>query len=332
MSNAQPTSSDSVSPGTVSIPSQLAVATGPDSEKIRQDFSQRRSRLLEELRCIPGFVNTARQLKPEELYRIVLAPEGATLYQDAAGNFKGVFYKDGKIVQQARFQSVRPSMVKAATAIGSQILLVSISMQLHRIEKSISRLFTELHSDRVAEVQAGIELHRQAMLATDRSHRDGLLFQAAARLNTGIGKSVSSLKRQIADAPDEKIGFLDNWIKNKSSQAVHAFSMAEESFKACLMGMETLVSCYVAIGEPDAAACALRGCIEKIDACDIAAAARKSRLVPLQQGWHPAELPWNRYLEYRGLIHQTIAGFERLGHAGFESLAIEFKPRELLEQ
>lgn len=280
---------------------------------------------------MPGIVNTARQLRPEELYRIVLAPEGATLYRDAAGNFKGVFYKDGKIVQHARFQSVRPSLVKAATAIGSQILLVSISMQLNRVENSISRLFTELHSDRVAEINAGISLHQQAMQATDRNYRLQLLANAVSDLNTGIEKSVSSLQRQIADAPDEKIGFLDNWFTNKSSQAEQAFRMAEESFGTVLLGVETLARCHAFMNEPASAACALRSFIRKIEACDIAAAARKSRLVPLQRGGQPAELPWNQYLENRGSIHQTISGFERLERAGLECLEIEVKPIELLE-
>lgn len=332
MSNAQPTSPDSVYTGAVSIPFQLALATDPVSEKIQQDFSQRRSRLLQELRCMPGIVNTARQLKPEELYRIVLAPEGATLYQDAAGHFKGVFYKDGKIVQHARFQSVRPSMIKVATAIGSQILLVSISMQLNQIEKSISRLFTELHSDRMAEINAGISLHQQAMHATDRSFRDRLLAHAVSDLNTGIEKSVSALKRQIADAPDEQIGFLENWFTNKSTQAEQAFRMAEESFGTVLLGIETLARCHAVMDEPASAASALSSFIRKIDACDIAAAARKSRLVPLQQGGRPAELPWNHYLENRGSINQMISGFERLGRAGFECFEIEVKPMELLEQ
>lgn len=324
MSNAQPTA--------VSVPVHLAIAPGQGSEKIRQDFSQRRSRLLEELRCMPGIVDTARQLRPEELYRIVLAPEGATLYQDAAGNLKGVFYKDGKIVQHARFQSVRPSLVKAAKAIGSQILLVSISMQLHRVENSISRLFTELHSDRVAEINAGISLHRQAMQATDRSYRMQLLAHAVSDLNTGIEKSVSSLRRQIADAPDEKIGFLDNWFSNKSSQAEQAFRMAEESFATVLLGVETLARCHAVMNEPASAACALRSFIHKIEGCDIAAAVRKSRLVPLQRGGRPAELPWSQYLENGGSIHQTISGLERLERAGLECLEIEVKPMELLEQ
>ena len=44
----------------------------------------------------------------------------------------------------AKFKAIGPSLVKAATAIGAQVFLISIAMQLNRIEKGISRIINEI--------------------------------------------------------------------------------------------------------------------------------------------------------------------------------------------
>lgn len=131
-----------------------------DGEK--KEFSSRRKSLLSELRCITGLLEVVSSLNQDMVYKLVLTPEGANLYKDAQGNLKGVFYKDGKIVEHAKFQEVGPSMLKAAKAVGAQVLLVSIAMQLSRIEEQVGNIFKEFHGDRLAEIESGKSLFRQA--------------------------------------------------------------------------------------------------------------------------------------------------------------------------
>lgn len=318
---------------TVLIPSRPneVISLRAGSENYDKEFVERRKGLLRELRCVPSIVQAAKALKPDEVYKIVSFPEGGKLYKDAAGNFKGVFYKDGKILEHTKFQAVRPSFIKAATAVGSQILLVSIAMQLNRIEESISKLFTELHGDRIAEINAGINLYQQAMSTMAFQQRERLVAEAISVLNTGIEKSISSLKRQIADAPNDNVGFFDNWISNKAEKSEQAFRLADESFHTCLLGIQTLADCYASLGEPLAAADALRTYVHKIDACNIATAAKKARLVPSSKGKPPSEQPWNSYLESRSAINTKISKCETLGKNEFDRIEIEIKPKELLE-
>lgn len=100
---------------------------------------------MSEFRCIIGLPEVVYTLNQNTVYKLVLIPEGAKLYKDAQGNLKGVFYKDGKIVEHAKFQEVGPSMLKAAKAVGAQVLLVSIAMQLNRIEEKVCKIFEEFH-------------------------------------------------------------------------------------------------------------------------------------------------------------------------------------------
>ena len=100
-----------------------------------KSFLANRNAVLSELRCISVVPEIASALSQDTVYKLVSTPEGGKLFKDSAGNIKGVFYKDGKILEHTKFQTVRPSLVKAATTAGSQILLISIAMQLNRIEK-----------------------------------------------------------------------------------------------------------------------------------------------------------------------------------------------------
>lgn len=291
---------------------------------------ERRQNLLHELRCIPGIIKAAKELKPGEVYKIVSFPEGGELYKDAAGNFKGVFYKDGKILEHTKFQAVRPSLIKVATAVGSQVLLISIAMQLNRIEKNISKIFSELHNDRIAEINSGISQYKKAMSATSLETRKSLIVEAIPALTTGIKKSLKSLKQQIADAPDDNIGFFDNWTSNKADKSEEAFRLAEESFNTCLLGIQTLADCYASISEPLSAAEAIREHLNEIDKCNIKSASIKARLVPSAKGKPPAEEPWNYYLEHRDFFEAKITECEKLANDEFDRIEIEVKPEELL--
>ncbi len=217
-----------------------------------KSFLEKRSAVLNELRCISGIPEIASTLNQDTIYKLVSVPEGGKLFKDSAGNIKGVFYKDGKILEHAKFQTVRPSLVKAATTVGSQILLISIAMQLNRIEKGISRILNEFHNDRISEIFSGVNQFKQAMMVQDRERQSRMIEHAIQTLNSGIEKTVRSLKIQIEDAPNTKIGFWDNWFTNKATVAKEKLALAEESFKACLLGIKSLSECYATLNEAKA--------------------------------------------------------------------------------
>jgi len=295
-----------------------------------QSITKNRNAMLSELRCLSGIPEIVSSLNQDTLYKLVLTPDGGKLFKDTAGNIKGVFYKEGGgILEHAKFQTISPSLIKAASAVGSQILLISIAMQLNRIEKGMSRIFNELHNDRISEISSGVNQFKQAMMVQDKERQSRIIENAIQTLNTGIEKTVRSLKEQIKEAPNTKRGFFDNWTKDESKAAEKEFACAEESFKECLLGIKTLSECYAAINEPNAASATLIANLSNLKASGIEIAADKARLLPAKGNNFP-EAPWVSFLENESLFIKQMDECQSLSTNGFKSIEIEFKPRELM--
>ena len=305
------------------------------SDLVNQDpklnfFEKSRLELLRELRCISGIREIAGSLSKDTVYKLVVTPEGAELFKDAAGNIKGVFYKDGKILEHAKFKALQPSLVKAAKTAGAQILLISIVMQLNRIEESISKIFGEFHRDRLAEINGGINSFNQAMGVPDIEQRKSLICQAIHSLNIGLEKTIAALKNQISELPDEKISFFDNWLSNKSSNASEKHKIAQESFQTSLLGIKCLSECFAASNAPDEAKKVLIEYFNKLKAAGIHSAYKKSRLISKENNSFP-ETGWLKFIEYESKFNMQINDSNFLDHESLNQIEIEIKPSELLE-
>lgn len=290
----------------------------------------RRNALLNELRCITGIPEFASTLKTQELYTIVMKPEGAYMQKDIAGNFQGTWRKDGKIVQHTRLQAVKPSFVKVASAVGTQVMLVSIVMQLNRIEKQLANITMEFHNDRIAEIKSGVNLYNQAVSVDNSENlKLYLIANAITEFNRGIEKTLTSLKQQIENIPSSEISIFDNWFgNNKSLESGKKLKIAEESFRVALIGIQTLAECYAMNNESKIAADVLEKYIEKISYFGIELVAKKARLVPHENGWFP-EAIWFSYLENKDLISSKIISCKNIAQNNFDAIEIEITPEEL---
>lgn len=307
----------------ISLSREISLSDGEKSE-----FSNRRKSLVSELRCITGLPEVVSTLNQDTVYKLVLTPDGAKLYKDAQGNLKGVFYKDGKIVEHAKFQEVGPSMLKAAKVVGAQVLLVSIAMQLNRIEEQVSKVFRELHGDRLAEIETGKSLFHQACGMQDIEKREQLALHAITELTRGFEKTVSALSRQISELPEHKLSFFDNWISDKSKEAEESQKMAIESFSACLSALQTLARCHLFLEERDVALSSLDGGLIKIEKAGVDMAYVRSRLAPKINGFFPED-GWKQFIEYRKTFDPS--SFHSLIHPEEDIIEIEITPSELMD-
>ena len=297
------------------------------SDVERAEFSHKRRKLISELRCITGLPEVVSSLNQDTIYKLVLAPDGAKLFKDAQGNLKGVFYKDGKIVEHAKFQEIGPSMFKAAKAIGTQIVLISIVMQLNDIEEKVEKIFRELHGDRLAEIESGISLFRQACAMQSSDKREQLILHAISDLTRGFEKTVSALARQINELPDQKLSFFDNWLGDKSRQAEERHKIAAESFSACLNGLQTLARCHFFLDEQDAALKLVDEGLAKIEKAGIDVAYNRSRLVSKSGDLFPEKI-WKQFIAYREQFDKE--SFSNLIRPEEDVIEIEIKPSELM--
>ncbi len=260
-----------------------------------QVFSERREAALCELRMASGLPGLARELKPDKVYRLIV-PEGQVLQQGSDGLFTGVLRNaDGTIAEHAKFEKVPPSLSRIASAVGSQILLVSIAMQLNRIEKAVSALSEELHDDRKAKVVSGIELYERAACMSNPQRRQEAIGHAIQTLTEGLVAVRLELKRRIQQLPSATNSFWDNWGTRKSAQAEKGLRLAEDCFRTSLKGTSVLSQCYAALDEPEAGINAMNQCLEEIRRCGIQEAAQRARIVEVKDEKYLPEAPWLRF-------------------------------------
>lgn len=298
-----------------------------DAEK--NEFSIKRKSLVSKLRCIAGFPEVVSNFNQDTVYKLVLTPDGAKLHKDTQGNLKGVFYKDGKIVEHAKFQEVDPSMFKAAKAIGAQVLLVSIAMQLNEIEEKIGKIFKEFHGDRLAEIESGKSLFRQACAMQNPEKREQLVLHSISHLTRGFEKTVSALSRQIKELPEQKLSFFDNWLDDKSKASEESHKMAIESFSACLSALQTLARCHLFLEERDVALSLVNEGLEKIENAGVNVACVRSRLAPKVGDKFPEE-SWKQFIEYRKTFNSVT--FSSLIHPEEDVIEVEIIPSEFIEE
>lgn len=296
----------------------------------KAQYQQNRQSILSEIRCITGIPEIIRSFKHDTLYKLVL-PEGKILQQSKDGLFRGVFYGDKGIDTHAKFIEVPPSLVDVVKTVGSQVLLISIAMQLDRIEKAIEKISQEMHRDRIAEVHSGIDQFEKALLLQDPIIRNNAIQHAAQTLHTGLQKIIFELKSRIAEAPspDNSILYhLAPW-HNKTKDASKIMNLAQESFYAILMGIKTLAECYSALGETKAANKILSDYFDKVMACNIEAAAEKARLIEFSNEV-PPQAPWEMFLNMYPTAKKDLASFydNDIGK-DLISIEIEFKGQEL---
>jgi hypothetical protein len=295
-----------------------------------QQFRDGRRSLLSELRCITGLVHVARAMKSDVVYKLVV-PEGQLLQKGKDGLFRGVLYRKGKIQEHARFAAARPALMNAATAVASQVMLVSIAMQLNRIEGMIEGLSREMHRDRIEEVFAGVDQFETAMLLHDPATRRLAMMNAVQTLHEGLRKTFSELRDHLAKAPSPEdtlashARYMLPFLGSKVDDAKKHMGLAQESFQAVLLGMRTLAECYAALGEGEAASRTLNKYLDRLDRCDIQSAAQKARLVEFT-GTQPPQAVWESFLKAEIVLRD---GLKRLSGQA-TTAEIEFTRSELL--
>ena len=113
--------------------------------------------------------------------------------------------------------------------------------------------------------------------------------------------------------------------------AKEKFALAEESFKACLLGIKTLSECYSTINEANAASSTLISNLSNLKSSGIESAAQKARLIPAKANIFPEE-PWLSFLDRESSFVNEINRCRLLANNEFESIEIKFKPIELMEK
>lgn len=296
-------------------------------------FKERREQALAEMRMASGLPYLIKELRPDKVYRLVV-PSGEILQKGKDGLFRGVFYdQKGRIAKHARFERLPMNFSKIAKAVGAQILLVSIAMQLNRIESAISAISEELHDDRIAKIRSGIRQYENAMLMSSNAHRDHVIYNAIQSLIEGLEGTQLELKRRIANLPEPTNSFWDNWGRSKSRGAAESLRLAEESLMISIQGVSALSQCYAALEESHVGIEALSSSLQALEQCGIKVACEKARIVEVKSFGVLPEQPWIQFIKSHNDFKQKMS--QKLAdntHNNQDQIVLEFKKSELEEE
>ncbi len=300
----------------------------------RQAFHQeylldRRTQLLSDLRGFPLVAEIAQTLRPEDTYRLVL-PHGRLLQRSKDGFFSGVFYDKKGIAAHARFLKSRPNLMRVAKGVGTQFLLISLAIQLNRVERLLESVLEEFHQDRIAKIQAGLTSLAEATAIEDVSLRRYALVNAVQTLNEGLQKCYLEMRSSMTNLPSPKNGLWDNWHGRKSSIATKKLRPLQESLDSYLAGLAGVAECYSLLDEPCASTASLQVRLQQLLDLDLTRVAAVARLVPSRNHESFPEEPWQRLATLVPSLARQITIAQSPAVRGFE-LSLDITGKELLE-
>lgn len=316
-----------MTPKTNALSTQESNAQVAQYEKVQKDFT-------EHLKQAPELVKTAKKLKEsDQLFRLVLKPEGGKMFKDAQGNMRAVWYNDkGKIMQQARLQDVESDLLKPAKALGAQAALLNISVQLAEIDKKLDMMQLGLHDDRVSEVEGGINLFQDALIAESDLFKIATLNNATQSLHVALPKLIRAAKREIASLPSSEGGFLQDWGKTNTKAAQKKFPIIHELVEKIMKGSAALVQSYSLQGEHKLAASRMQKIVLELKAIDFKTVADQARLLPYIANKVEPEKIWLDLARKQKELNRAMESSAELMEGNIKELSFEMKPSMLIDE
>ncbi|NUM43047.1 MAG: hypothetical protein HUU45_15635, partial [Leptospiraceae bacterium] len=161
-------------------------------------YRERRDNVLQLLRQIPEFVKIAHELTTGKSYKVIMPNKDGYLgiRIDGSGFTPNIHGKDGKFIAQASLQEISPDLNNIVNQLANQNAFAEILQRLEVIDQKISEILVNDHGDRIARVNAGINLYHQAILA-EPENRPLLLSNTITELQKGLESLVNELRNDI---------------------------------------------------------------------------------------------------------------------------------------
>lgn len=305
----------------------LEIATHLSAEA-QENIHKKRSSLFDALRGIAGFYDQVKQLTPGNLYRLEV-PSGEVLQMGKDEFYRGVFYGKRGIQEHAQFSMATASVMDMAKALGTQCLLIKISMQLGKIEGLIDQVLQGQRNDRIADIKAGITIYEDSILSRPETRRL-LLPQAIAKLHGGISKCLLDLREETSKLPNVSNNwwqaFLRQWhpwadLEKNCNERIRPI---RELCEALASGFHALSRCYIEIDEPETARQALGRIIRDLYDADVQRVERYARQLSLD-----GEEKALRHLKY---FRQSEEMASLLGFDKPQPIYIEFQTTDILNE
>jgi hypothetical protein len=290
---------------------------------------ERRQKVIQILRQIPGIVDGVKKLSEGKTYQAYFPPEVLKRLRDGSARLdrkdNGLFsswirdVETGHFADHVDLKEVTPDLLNSLNQLATQQTLANIVHRLEVIDEKITDVLQGQINDRLAEVESGIHLYEQAIVASDTDRRE-LIRSAISKLTEGRDKLIKSTDFSFMDKlPRNKLDmfFSLNWDIPK-----HVQSKAEFVWKAAhaiIKASRYLVLAYYDLNQPDS----LRVSIEQVKSEVKVFQDKMGEVVNMLP-------PTNNWRESLTAISQGILpNIHDLDDIPQKTIVIEFQPKEI---
>ncbi len=290
---------------------------------------EKRQKLIQILRQIPAISDVAKKLVEGKTYKAYISPEVLERIKDGSarlakrdnGHFAANILdaETGRTIHNASLVEVTPDLLNSLDQLAIQQTLANIVNRLEIIDEKITNILQGQFNDRLAEVESGIHLYEQAIVASESDKRE-LIRMAIGKLNDGRDKLIKSTDFGFIDElPRSKLGmfFSLNWDIPK-----HVQSKAESVWKAThaiIKASRYLVLAYSELNQPDS----LRVSLEQVKGEVKVFQDKIGEIVH----WLSPTSNWRESL--MAISHGVLPNTHELDDILQKTIIVEFEPKEI---
>lgn len=233
---------------------------------------EKRQKVIQILRQIPAILDVAKKLSEGKTYQAVFPPEVWKRIKDGSARLdkkdNGLFsswirdVETGHFADHVDLKEVTPDLLSSLNQLATQQTLANIVRRLEVIDEKITDVLQGQINDRLAEVQSGIHMYEQAIVASDLDLRRQLLGSAITQLSRGRDQLITSTDLSFIDKLPRTLNgmrFSPIWdiTKHVQSKVEPVWNAAHAIVKAS----RYLVLAYSALNQPDS----LRVSVEQVE-------------------------------------------------------------------
>ena len=321
------------------MPNKDNIVIQPDGEIISHTASQpdaivfdeeKRQKLIQILRQIPAIVDVAKKLSEGKTYKAIIAPEALERIKEGSARLDKIDNgllsttirdaKTGRFIDRVNLKEVTPDLLSSLNQLATQQTLANIVHRLEILDEKINDVLQGQTNDRLAEVESGIHIYEQAIVASNPDVRRELLVSAMQQLNDGRTRLIKSTNISFIDKlPRNRLGkfFSRYWDINK-----HVQSKAELVWKeahAIVKASRYLVIAYSALNEPDS----LRVSLEQVESEVKFFQDKMGEIV----NWLSPTSNWRESLTT--ISQGVLPNIRDLDDISQKTIIVEFQPKEI---
>lgn len=291
---------------------------------------EKRQKVIQVLRQIPAYIDVAKKLTEGKTYQAIIAPEVLKRIKEGSARLDKIDNgllsttirdaKTGRFIDRVNLKEVKPDLLSSLNQLAMQQTLANIVHRLEAIDEKITDVLQGQINDRLAEVESGIHIYEQAVVASDPELRRDLIGRAIEKLNDGRDKLIKSTDFSFMDKlPRNRLGmfFSLNWDIPK-----HVQLKAEPVWKAAhaiVKASRYLVIAYSALNQPDS----LRVSLEQVESEVKVFQDKMGEIVH----WLPPTSIWRESLTT--ISQGVLPNIHDLDEIPQKTIIIEFQPKEI---